>query len=104
MDHIWDGFYSGQQKMPRFPSLVEIDRGSIHDVTFSGNAPKKAMFSLFHEKANAGTTVRIAYPDAVSIQVKVNDKKIEMNEWDKSINQYGEVKQRFCGENRYIGV
>ena len=104
MDHIWDGFYSGQQKMPRFPSLVEIDRGSIHDITFTGNAPKKAMFSLFHEKANAGTTVRIAYPDAVSIQVKVNDKKIEMNEWDKSINQYGEVKQRFCGENRYIGV
>lgn len=27
-----------------------------------------------------------------------------MNQWDKEINQYGEIKQKFCGENRYIGV
>lgn len=27
-----------------------------------------------------------------------------MNQWDDSIQQYGEIKQRFCGENRYIGV
>jgi hypothetical protein len=36
--------------------------------------------------------------------VKVNGEYIEMNQWDKTINQYGEVRQRFCGENRYIGV
>jgi hypothetical protein len=27
-----------------------------------------------------------------------------MNQWDDSIQQYGEVKQKFCGENRYIGI
>ena len=27
-----------------------------------------------------------------------------MNQWDDNINQYGEIEQRFCGENRYIGV
>jgi hypothetical protein len=27
-----------------------------------------------------------------------------MNQWDEIIRNYGEVKQEFCGENRYIGV
>mmetsp|Transcript_20889 Transcript_20889/g.32287 ORF Transcript_20889/g.32287 Transcript_20889/m.32287 type:complete len:160 (-) Transcript_20889:807-1286(-) len=27
-----------------------------------------------------------------------------MNQWEESIQNYGVVKQRYCGENRYIGV
>jgi hypothetical protein len=54
--------------------------------------------------SSTGLTVRIAYPDAVSYAIYVNDKLIEMNQWQTSINQYGPIKQRFCGENRYIGV
>jgi hypothetical protein len=104
MDHIWDGFYTGQQRLPRFPALVETPRGSIYDITFTSNPPKKLMFELQHKKATAGTTIRIAYPDAISMQILKDGKKIDMNQWDKEINQYGEIKQRFCGENRYIGV
>lgn len=27
-----------------------------------------------------------------------------MNQWNDATQQYGEIRQRFCGENRYIGV
>lgn len=27
MDHIWDGFYTGQVRLSRFNSLVEIKKG-----------------------------------------------------------------------------
>ena len=27
-----------------------------------------------------------------------------MNQWNDQLNQYGEIEQKFCGENRYIGV
>jgi hypothetical protein len=104
MDHVWDGFYTGQTRLPRFPALVDVPRGSIYDITYTGNPPKQQLFKLIHDKASAGMTIRIAYPDAISQSVQVKGKTVEMNQWDKSINQYGEVKQRFCGENRYIGV
>jgi len=31
-------------------------------------------------------------------------KRVDMNQWDEKIKMYGEIKQRKCGENRYIGV
>ena len=27
-----------------------------------------------------------------------------MNQWDEQTKQYGTIKQKYCGENRYIGV
>jgi hypothetical protein len=27
-----------------------------------------------------------------------------MNQWDEIEKNYGPIKQKFCGENRYIGV
>ena len=27
-----------------------------------------------------------------------------MNAWDDEIKNYGPIKQRYCGENRYLGV
>jgi uncharacterized beta-barrel protein YwiB (DUF1934 family) len=52
----------------------------------------------------AGTTIRIAYPIAEARAVYVDGKMIQYNQWDDELQQHGEIKQRFCGENRYIGV
>lgn len=64
MDHVWDGFYTGQIRLPRFPSLVSTPRGAVYDITFTGNPPKSQLFALRHSKRGSGMTVRIAYPDA----------------------------------------
>jgi hypothetical protein len=104
MDHVWDGFYTGQKRMQRFPSIIEADRGSIYDLNFTGTPAKHMKFTLRSQSKTAGTTIRIAYPSAESRAVYVNGVMIQYNQWDESIRNYGEIKQRFCGENRYIGV
>jgi hypothetical protein len=51
-----------------------------------------------------GATIRIAYPSAMSRSIVKDGSIVEMNQWEDSIQMYGEIKQTKCGENRYIGV
>lgn len=51
-----------------------------------------------------GATLRIAYPGAESRSLVKDGSIVEMNQWNDATQQYGEIRQRFCGENRYIGV
>jgi hypothetical protein len=51
-----------------------------------------------------GVTVRIAYPTAESRQILQDGIRMDMNPWDEAIGTYGAIKQKHCGENRYIGV
>lgn len=48
--------------------------------------------------------IRIAYPDAESKQVLINGKRVDMNEWNEGLRNYGRIRRKFCGENRFIGV
>jgi len=49
-------------------------------------------------------TVRIAYPGAESRSVVKGGEIVEYNQWDEKERGYGPVLQKFCGENRFIGV
>ena len=104
MDHVWDGFYTGQTRQSRFPALVYAPKGSVYDLTFTGSPAKKMKFKLISQDNKAGMTVRIAYPSAQSRAITLNGKIVEMNQWDEGIRGYGPIKQTTCGENRYIGV
>lgn len=53
---------------------------------------------------STGLTVRIDYPSSISRQIIKDGKRVYMNDWDNSLQQYGEIKQTECGENRFIGV
>lgn len=44
MDHIWDGFYTGQTRLTRFPVQVENDKD--YTVRFTGTPPGKMRFML----------------------------------------------------------
>jgi hypothetical protein len=46
MDHMWDGFYTGQVRLQRFPSVYQGDRGSIYDLEFSGTPAKHLKFVI----------------------------------------------------------
>ena len=39
MDHIWDGFYTGQLRMARWPSIIETGQNYTYDVVYSGTPP-----------------------------------------------------------------
>lgn len=38
MDHVWDGFYTGQKRMSRFPVLIET--GFNYDIYYTGTPPE----------------------------------------------------------------
>lgn len=41
MDHVWDGFYTGQIRLTRFPVLVYLPQGAVYDIVYTGSPPKK---------------------------------------------------------------
>jgi hypothetical protein len=90
--------------MSRFGSVFEGSRGSVYDLTFTGTPAKKMRFLLNGLSKSMGATLRIAYPGAESRSIVKDGTIVEMNAWDDATSQYGEINQRFCGENRYIGV
>lgn len=101
MDHVWDGFYTGQIRLSRFPTLVEASAGSVTEIEMTGTPAKKMLFRLI---GGGGTTVRIAYPGSESRAIYKDGTEISYNAWDYSIAGYSPVAQSFCGENRFIGV
>ena len=104
MDHVWDGFYTGQIRLQRFPGLVWSPAKSVYDIVFTGSPPLNLRFKLISDDPSASMMVRIAYPSADSRQILLNGQRIPMNQWDERIRNYGAITFSFCGENRYIGV
>lgn len=111
MDHVWDGFYSGQIRRSRFPGMVwgkqPGETGQVYEIVFTGTPAKKMKYEFISETPKAGMTVKIAYPSALSRSVLKDGEIIEYNTWDKTIapnGMYGAITQSACGENRYIGV
>jgi hypothetical protein len=101
MDHMWDGFYTGQVRLSRFPSVIEASAGSIYDITMTGTPAKNMRFRL---EGGTGATIRIAYPGSESRGIFKNGVEVSYNEWDDATASYGEITQSFCGENRFLGV
>lgn len=103
-DNVWDGFYAGQQKLSRFGSVFNGEPGSVYDIVFTGTPAKLLRFKIDSYSRTSGATIRIAYPGAESRSVAIDGSIVEMNQWNENLQQYDEIGQNFCGENRYIGV
>lgn len=79
MDHLWDGFYTSQTRMSRFPVLVYVPKGAVYDIMPSGLPPKKMKFTMISQDKTIGMTVRIAYPGEELKQILKDGKRVEMN-------------------------
>ena len=111
MDHNCDSFYNSQQRISRFPGLVysgpEEKRGidgMRYEIVMTGTAPKKMRFRLDTKNPKAGFTVVIQFEGAQSKSIMKDGEEVKYNVWDKAIDNYGPVEQKFCGENRFVGV
>lgn len=86
MDHIWDTFYTGQKRMPRFPAALVT--GQDYLLEFSGTPPKKMRINL--TARTGGTKIKIPYPVAGSYGVskRATDgsyTRVTENAWDDAI-------------------
>lgn len=48
--------------------------------------------------------IAIPYPNTGSFSLLKDGEIIPYTDWDEDISNYGRVKGKFCGENRYVGV
>lgn len=100
MDHVWDGFYTGQKHKSMFPAIVELDKD--YTVEYSGTPFKNMEYAM--RATNGQSKIRVLYWDAGSYEVYVNDVLIEANMWDRKIGKPQELTgNRGCGENRFVG-
>ena len=68
MDHVWDGFYTGQTRLSRFPA--QIQSGRDYTVQMTGTPPGKMRYVLRAD--SGGVKLKIPYPNAGSYAVKVD--------------------------------
>lgn len=79
MDHMWDGFYSGQIHLSRFPALVDAVPKSIYNVTMTGTPPKNLLWKLTSLAKDASMIIRVPYPGSESRSITKDGKIIEYN-------------------------
>lgn len=101
MDHTWDGFYTGQKRLSRFPAQIETDED--YEMKFTGTPPGSMRYVL---KADRGAVkIKIYYPNAGAYAVYVNGVEKEYTPWDKDLGRHGRLtKTKGCGENRFVGI
>jgi hypothetical protein len=85
MDHIWDGFYTGQLRMSRWPALIQTGSSNfVYQLNYTGTPPSKQRFSLIADEGAVIVRIRYTKPGAYII----TDSKgnlIKANEWDNSL-------------------
>lgn len=104
MDHVWDGFYSGQLRTSRYPVVVDAKRGNIYEVEYTGNTPKNQTFTLKSQNREAALILRIFYPDTGSFSIYANEEFVESNSFNDATKQYDAISGSKCGENRFLGI
>lgn len=103
MDHMWDGFYTSMKRLSRFVSLIQGGPGMVYELNYKSTPPKNQKFT--YRSDSTSVTLRIKYPKAgVYIIKDAAGKEIKANAWDTSIQAPGNIKEAYCGENRYVGV
>jgi hypothetical protein len=113
MDHCWDGFYTCQLRLSRFPVQIAMDKDYVME--FTGTPPGAMRFKL-DESEGAGTMIRIKFPESAAYQVihystttdgdgnEVTTQTAE-NAWDTDVGGPAHItKKNGCGEWRYKGV
>jgi len=100
MDHIWDGFYTGQKHKSMFPTLIET--GHDYTVEYTGTPFLNMEYMLRAETGKVN--LRILYWNAGSYEVYVRGKLVRANFFDKNIGTQAKLKgTKGCGENRFVG-
>lgn len=101
MDHVWDGFYTGQKHKSMFPMLIDAD--GFYYLEYTGTPPQKMRYAL--HGTDGQVKIRVYYWNAGSYAVSVKGKTVDPTEWDADLGTASELTgYKGCGENRYVGV
>jgi len=105
MDHGWDGFYTSQKRLQRFPAMVQA--GTNYTVQMTGTPPKDMRFALRADAGEGGMKVLIPFPGPVAFSVYAaegNDdlEKVTENPFLDVLGKPAPVEGSQCGQNAYF--
>ena len=102
MDHMWDGFYTGQKHKSQFAALVETNID--YNVTFSSTPPENMRIQM-RGSENGQIKFMIQYWNTLSLRVYADDVLIDAKPFDKNTGAT-ELLTGYegCGENRWVAV
>jgi len=83
MDHVWDGFYTGQTRLSRFPMQIENDKD--YTIKFTGTPPGNMRFILKDGIEGKGVFFRIIYAEAGAYEIKVAGVVQESTDWNSEL-------------------
>ena len=85
MSMIWDGFYLGTNRLPRFPTAIGLNRK--YNMTFTGIPPDNMRFQLQGAvKSSDGVMLTVNYRHPYTVTVYVNDTRVYPLTYGKYVN------------------
>ena len=100
MDHCWDGHYTCQKRLSRFPGLVETNKR--YELYFTGTQPIKTRYTL--EGGQVGldwVQILIDFSQSRIFKVFANNKEVEANKFNRATKKHNPVQRVYCGEHTY---
>ena len=101
MDHVWDGFYTGQKRLLRFPVLARVNTDNFHVIEYTGTPPLNQLFELYGTENDADSLkLRILYTNPDLVIVKVGSTEKDRMPLKNGVPE--EITGKECGENRWM--
>lgn len=101
MDHVWDGFYTGQKRLTKFPVVIQANTGAFHTIEYTGTPPLKQLFELYATEANTDAVkLRLKYTNPDVVIVKKGTTEVARQSLSNGVP--AALAGNVCGENRWI--
>jgi hypothetical protein len=101
MDHMWDGFYTGQKHKSQYTAMIQTDRN--YTIEYSGTPWKD---QVFHLRADEGQSmITIQYWNSLTMRVYADGELIDAKPFDDETGEQ-EILSGYkgCGENRWVAL
>jgi hypothetical protein len=101
MDHCWDGHYTCQKRLSRFPSMVVTNK--TYEIYYTGTPPAITRYVIQGaETAFDYLHLIIDFSQSRLYNVYANDVLISANDYDPTTLELVPIQRTACGENVYF--
>jgi parallel beta-helix repeat protein len=100
MDHCWDGHYTCQKRLSRFPGMLQLNRA--YEIWFTGTQPGNSRYTI--EGASEATDyliLKIDFSKSIVYNVYADGTQVESYFYNDTLRDVPTITQTHCGENRF---
>ena len=100
MDHCWDGHYTCQFRLSRFPSLIQTNR--YYEIKFTGTQPANTRYTIAGGQTGVDWLhLKIDFSQSRLFNLYANGVLVKANDFDPKTNQLTPIQKLKWGENVY---